>query len=163
MADAPRVVDASPLIVLARIGRLDLLGAAVTLPAAVVSEVLAGREDDPARRAIEAGLFPAGVPVDVPDVIMEWGLGAGESAVLALTRSAPGSEAVLDDAQGRRCARALGIPVIGTLGLVVRAARHGVIPAAAPVVRELRAAALRLDDDLVAEVLRRALGEEWVP
>jgi predicted nucleic acid-binding protein len=160
--DAPRVVDASPLIVLARIGRLELLGTAIVLPAAVVAEVLVGPEDDAARRAIESGRFPPGEFVEVPSVIVEWGLGAGESAVLALTRSRPGSEAVLDDGQGRRCARALGIPVIGTLGLVVRAARQGVIPTAAPVVGELRAAGLRLDDHLVADVLRRALGEEWV-
>ncbi len=65
MPDAPRVVDASPLIVLARIGRLELLGTAIVLPAAVVAEVLVGPEDDAARRAIESGRFPPGEFVEV--------------------------------------------------------------------------------------------------
>ena len=99
----------------------------------------------------------------VPAIIQEWGLGAGESAVLALAMDRQDAVAVLDDTQGRRCARAVGIPVIGTIGLVVRAARAGLLPAASPVLRDLRAAGLWLDDALIAEVLRRALNEDWRP
>lgn len=96
-------------------------------------------------------------------IIQEWGLGAGESAVLALAAGRPGATAVLDDTLGRRCARAIGVPVIGTMGLVVRAARTGTVAAASPILRDLRAAGLWLDDALVADVLRRALNEEWRP
>jgi hypothetical protein len=54
--------------------------------------------------------------------IRRFGLGNGESAVLhfAIERDAT---AVLDDKRARFCATQLGIPVVGTLGLVVRA-RH---------------------------------------
>lgn len=57
MAD-PRVVNASPLVSLAKIGHLDLLsGTATTLVVvrAVADEVLAGPESDPARRVFAGG------------------------------------------------------------------------------------------------------------
>lgn len=163
MDEVTRIADASPIIVLARVDRLDLLGARIIVPKAVAAEIRAGRAEDPARLAVESGRFGAPPDIEIPAEVLEWGLGAGESAVLAFALATPVSEAVLDDAQGRRCARALVVPVVGTLGLVVRAVRLGTLPTAAPVVRALVAAGLRLDDALVADVLRRALGEEWTP
>ncbi|TMB88174.1 MAG: hypothetical protein E6J45_11680 [Chloroflexi bacterium] len=52
------VVNASPLIVLAKAGRLGLTGdlcSAILLPDAVAHELLAGPADDPARLAVLAG------------------------------------------------------------------------------------------------------------
>jgi hypothetical protein len=52
------VVNASPVITLAKAGHLALLtdlAETILLPAAVVGEVLAGPESDPARRALEGG------------------------------------------------------------------------------------------------------------
>jgi predicted nucleic acid-binding protein len=72
-----------------------------------------------------------------------------------------GSLAVLDDAAARKCARTLSVPLIGTLGAVLRAKRLGLIPAAAEVVRALRAAGLRLDDETIRISLQRAVGERW--
>jgi len=73
------VVNASPVITLAKAGHLALLtGLADTifLPTAVVVEVLAGPESDPARRALEGG-WGTRVPVSsMPSVVLEWGLGA---------------------------------------------------------------------------------------
>lgn len=111
MADPVRegrvtIPDASPLIALAKVARLELLGADVLLPRAVADEVLAGPVGDPARLLVESGRFGAYPDVAVPIAVQEWGLGAGESAVLALAMERSGVVAVLDDAQGRRCARA---------------------------------------------------------
>src|SRR3990172_7192648 len=53
-----RVVKASPLITLAKVGRLDLLtrgGQQLVVPTQVADEVLAGPERDPARLAPEGG------------------------------------------------------------------------------------------------------------
>lgn len=53
-----RVVNASPLITLAKVGRLDLLTRGrrqLVVPAQVADEVLAGPERDPARLALEGG------------------------------------------------------------------------------------------------------------
>ncbi len=161
MVDGAWIVDASPLIVLARVGRLDLLGSRVVVPLAVALEVGAGPVDDKARRALEAAAYGTFPHVDVPPIVLEWGLGAGESAVLALALTDPASAAVLDDAQGRRCARALGVQVVGTLGVVVSAVRRRQLPAASPLLREMIAAGFRVDEQLVADVLLRALSETW--
>ena len=85
-------------------------------------------------------------------------LDPGESAVLALAFGDPESEVVLDDQAARRAAARLGIPCVGTLGLVLTAKGLGVISEARPLVEELRQAGLYLDDDFVDEVLRR-IGE----
>src|SRR3954451_745168 len=68
---------------------------------------------------------------------------------------------VLDDAAARRCARSLRIPLIGTLGAILRAKRLGLIASAAEAVVALRAAGLRLDDDTIRISLQRAVGEDW--
>ena len=157
------VVNASPVITLAKIGRLDLLGDAgdVVVPGPVAGEILAGPVSDPARRALEQG-WGWRVEVDhVPVAVLEWGLGAGESSVLAWAISRPPSIAILDDGKARMCARTLGVPLLGTLGVVLRARREGKIPLVAPVLRKLQGAGLRLDERVIRAALKRIAGEEW--
>lgn len=60
-------------------------------------------------------------------------LGPGESEVLALALERPGATVILDDGTGRRCARLLGIPLMGTLGVLVAAKRRGWVRTLAPV------------------------------
>jgi predicted nucleic acid-binding protein len=160
------VVNASPVITLAKAGHLALLtdlADAVLLPDAVVVEVLAGPKSDPARQALEGG-WGTRVPVSsMPAVVLEWGLGAGEAAVIAVVLEGPGRTAVLDDAQGRKCARAPGLPLIGTLGVVLRAKRLGRITSATEVLRHLQQAGLHLDQHTIAVALRQVAGEEWAP
>lgn len=90
----------------------------------------------------------------------EWGLGSGESAVLAVALRERGT-ALLDDAEARRCARVLGIPVLGTLGLVIRAKREGRIRSAAELLRRMIGAGFRLRDDVVDRALRDLAAEDW--
>ena len=159
------VVNASPLIALGSIGRLDLLEGAdrrLIVPAAVATEVLAGPDTDGGQRALAAGWIAERPDVAVRAEVLEWGLGAGESAVLsAVLASTTPALAVLDDGAARRCARALGARVIGTLGIVLRAKIGGRIAAATPVVRALRGAGLYLDDALVRRALLEIVGEKW--
>jgi predicted nucleic acid-binding protein len=77
--------------------------------------------------------------------------------VIATAREMPGAYAVVDDALGRKCALALGVEVIGTVGMVVAAQRRGVIADARAVLLELRRAGMRLSDDVIARALRIAV------
>jgi len=81
-------------------------------------------------------------------------LGPGESEVLTWARHNPGYEAILDDRAARDCAITLGIPVRGTLGVVLLAKREGLIPYVRPVFDELLDAGLRT----APSVLDMALG-----
>ena len=91
---------------------------------------------------------------------MEWGLGPGESGVLTLARSMWGT-AVIDDGAALRAARALGVRLIGTLGLVLRAARLGRIASAAEVLEPLVDVGLRLNNAVVRDALAQVTGEAW--
>ena len=83
------MVNASPLIVLGKLGQLDLLSslcAELVVPAAVVREVCAGPADAPPRRALEAEELDRREPVlAVDSVVAAWDLGAGEAEVLTTT------------------------------------------------------------------------------
>ena len=130
------IVDASPLIVLSRVGRSNLLTRAfdeVWIPESVASEVAAGPEDDPARELLATGFGRIVPTITIPNSIVEWGLGSGESAVLALGHANSGATLVIDDGAGRLCAKGLGLPLLGTLGLIVRARRSGWIESAGAV------------------------------
>jgi hypothetical protein len=159
------VVNASPLISLAKIGRLDLLHAAerdVLIPAAVAKEILAGPTGDPASIALTARDLAEPIPTASRVEVVEWGLGAGETAVLSLALDR-GATAVIDDREARAAARSLGVRLIGTLGVVIRARREGRIPSAASVIADLRRAGLRLDDSLLRQALRQFVDEDWEP
>ena len=158
------VVNASPVITLGKAGHLALLmeiADEILLPEAVVAELLAGPAADPARQAV-AGGWGMRLPVaPVPATVLEWGLGVGETAVLAVALARGDCTAVLDDAAGRKCARTLGIPIIGTLGVVLRAKHQGRIASAARIMQDLLAAGLYLDDAMITNVLQHSAGETW--
>jgi len=138
------VVNASPLIALAKAGRLHVIDDScreLLVPEAVAAEILAGPPSDPARQALEGGWGRTVACPYVPPRLLEWGLGMGETAVLALAAERK-LTAVIDDAAARTCARALGIDVIGTLGLVFRAKKKAIIPSAGDVLKALRIAGL---------------------
>jgi predicted nucleic acid-binding protein len=162
MADC-RIVNASPLITLAKVGQLGLLEEPereLIIPAPVAHEVLRWPAEDPARKALAGGWGGTPVPVEPDADIMEWGLGPGESGVLTLARSMQGV-AVIDDGAARAAARALGVRMTGTLGLVLRAARLGRIASAAEVLEQLVDVGLRLNNAVVRDALAQVTGEAW--
>lgn len=87
---------------------------------------------------------------------MEWGLGRGESEVLAAALGRSDHTVVIDDGAGRRCARALGIPLMGTLGAVVRAKKRGLVPSLGEVFRALKACGFFVDDATLRLILASA-------
>jgi predicted nucleic acid-binding protein len=156
------VADASPLILLDKVGHAALLTKLcdeLALPDAVVREV--GVKPEGERLIAELASIPhvrIEGHIPTPAELEAWDLGPGESQVLALAATRGGSRAVLDDLEARRCGRSLGIPLIGTLGVVLRAKRKALIPAARPVIAQLRAVGLFASSELVDGALRR-LGE----
>ena len=158
----PPVINASPIIHLSRAGHVELLNqlwSRIIVPSTVADEVRAKSRDDVAAQALDhLSCFEIGPAVPIPPLIASWDLGRGESAVLAWAVSHAGSLAIIDDRQGRRCALSLGLPLIGTLAVVLIAKGKGLVPAARPVVEELIAHGMYLSTQVVQEVL--ALAEE---
>ncbi|MEA1051111.1 DUF3368 domain-containing protein [Lamprobacter modestohalophilus] len=155
------VIDASPLILYSRVGRLDLLerlALAIEVPETVIREVLGGiRRDETATAAAawaERFLVPDRL---LPTNVERWTLGPGESQVIG--HCLQGKRwAVLDDQAARRCVRSLGLLMIGSLGIALRAKTHGVISAARPLVYSLVDAGMFATEELLERSLA-AIGE----
>jgi len=157
VADPP-AVNASPLIFLTRAGLLDLLHLAapeIVIPAPVAEEIQRRGSSDPAAQAIASVDWVRVIETPkISPMIQAWDLGPGESAVLSWCFARPGVEAIVDDLAARRCADALGIPVRGTLGLVLLGKRYGRLAAARPILESLRGAGMYLADSVMNRVLR---------
>jgi predicted nucleic acid-binding protein len=59
-------------------------------------------------------------------------LGAGEREALALALATPNALLLLDDGRARRFGQLLGLRMTGTVGVLARATREGLVPRLAP-------------------------------
>jgi len=152
------VADTSPLLHLARIGRLELVPAVagrVTIPRTVWAELVHPGTRPDVVQAIEAADW-----IEVVDdpVAIELGLDPGETAAILLAEKLLADAIIIDERRGRAIAAARGLSVIGTLGIIAGARRKGVLDQASPVVTQLRGDGFWLSDAVVAEFLS-GLGE----
>lgn len=152
------VVNASPLICLGKMGRLDWIGKLATeivIPVGVANEIENGPNDDPARRWLltEGGVHvrPVG---EIESEIVVWDLGRGESEVLSWARRHPNYLAVLDDRAARKCADVLSISVCGTVGVLMRAKQRKLSTHLRPALDAAFAAGLYISPAVRREALR---------
>ena len=157
--DRTAIVNASPLIFLSRGRQTHILrqfAYRILVPEPVAEEIRRKGISDITSQTLENTPWIEEVSAPtVPETILEWGLGPGESAVLALAHGYPDREAIIDDLAGRKCAAFHDIPVRGTLGLVLTAKRRGLIPQAKPVLEILIREGLYLSRHVLEEALKR--------
>lgn len=149
MSAGPVICNSSPLIALEQIGRLELLGALfgeIWIPAAVAREVAASVSLPPciSLRAVTHPLAAA---------VLHVSLGAGESEAITLALQEKARLIILDDRPARRMAEALGLRVIGTLGVLPAAKRKGLVPAIGPLMASLDACHFHIAPELARQVL----------
>ncbi len=162
-----RIVNASPLILLGKIRRLDLLFVdepRVVVPSTTFSEV-APLQVATSLPGWHPGLPPIAVEPDVPipPEVIRHALDPGESMVLAvalhLRAGGDDVEVVLDERRGRRAAAALDLSLVGTAGLVLRAKAEGLL-AGSELVRDvldsLEREGMYLGSELRASILEAA-------
>ncbi len=150
MTDTLIVTDSTVLIGLERIGHLDVLPATfsnVAAPPAVIAEF--GICPDWLR------LVPLRDPSRAEALVLHK-LDLGEREAIALAQEHAGSLLLIDERRGRRYAIAVGLQVVGTAGLLVRAKRTGTIDAVRPVLDALRTSGFRLGDAVYAQALAAA-------
>ena len=122
------VADASPLIAFQQIGQLQLLRTMfgeLTVPPAVAREILPSVP--PAPWIVERRLTQPIAPL-----VLRANLGAGESEALSLAVEIRADLLFVDERAGRRVAAALGVSVVGTLGVLLAAKRTGRSPRYGP-------------------------------
>ena len=134
------VVDSSVLITLAAGEQFPLLRELYTtlyVPPEVWNEVTAIPKPFGTRetqQALDAGWLIVRPPASLGAVRdLPFNLQRGEIEALALAVELADALLLVDDAQGRRAARALGIQYTGTLGVLLRAKAEGNLAALQPV------------------------------
>ena len=146
------VSDSGPLIALERIRQLELLPALfnrILVPPAVKEEFA------PSDRLPEwLQLQPAKQPPRLAS--LQLSLGAGEREALSLSLELRASLLLVDDKAARRAATGLGIPIIGTLGILVSAKRRGLLQRVGPHLDALQRASFYLAPGLYARILKDA-------
>jgi predicted nucleic acid-binding protein len=128
MSSASVISNASPLIALAQIGNLDLLKglfSAVLIPPAVAREIAP-------TVILSTWVSERALAQPIGPQILRTVLGPGESEAISLALEINAQWVILDERPARRFAQALGLPVIGTLGILLASKRRGLLPAVRP-------------------------------
>ena len=126
------VINATPLIALTLLDRLELLHKMfneILVPATVYEEVAVQGAGRPGADAVDRADWLREVSPQAVSTIepMLLGLDAGEMDVLLLAREQRPDWVLIDERLGRRVARAMGLPVKGTLGVLLAAVLAGLL------------------------------------
>lgn len=143
------VVNSTPLIALAIVGRLGLLQAMfdeIVVPVSVYRECVVQGQGKPGAAALEKAHW---IRVQAPQAQSALppsflGLDQGELDTILLAQELQADWVLIDEKLGRKVARALNLPVQGTLGLLLAAYRAGLLTQ-----EEARTAAATLRDSAV--------------
>ncbi len=155
------VADTSPLIALAKLQQLTLLEstfARVHVPLTVLSEATRDLQRPDARLIREFASEHLIVHEDADNDFctqLRQTLDEGEVQALHLARQL-GCGVLMDEQMGRHVAQSYQIPVVGVLGVLLKAKQSGAIPAVAPLINDLLAQEYRLSKALVQKVLQTA-------
>ena len=97
--------------------------------------------------------------VDLTDpdrvVFLSASVDAGEAEAIVLAREL-GLKVILDDLRARRLAHRFELDVIGTLGILVRAKRQGILERLGPLLNQLEDIGFHMTRELKEEALRQA-------
>jgi predicted nucleic acid-binding protein len=79
----------------------------------------------------------------------------GEASAIALAIETPHSVVIIDDYKARKVAERLGIEIIGTIGIIIKAKRQGIIESIKPFLKKIKQTDFRISE----EIEKRALQE----
>ncbi len=79
-------------------------------------------------------------------------LDPGEASVICLASGESDFLMVLDDLKGRKISAALDLNFTGTLGIIIKAKRQGLITKIEPYVEKLIAAGIRISSQVLSEI-----------
>ncbi|RZN32655.1 MAG: DUF3368 domain-containing protein [Methanosarcinales archaeon] len=155
------VCNSTPLIALSRIGKLELLReyfSEVYVPGEVYDEVvtrgegLSGEKEVKSVDWIKVEMVTNEIAVDSLCTTLD----RGESEVIVLARE-KNALLILDDGDGRRIARSLGLKIAGTIGLLLLAAEDGTLDLKRSI-EDLMPAGFRLSKKEYAKIVFGVMG-----
>ncbi len=85
--------------------------------------------------------------------ILELELDKGEASAIALAFENNDALILMDEKKGRRIAKKLGLHVLGTLGVIIKAKEQGLIDSIKAQIDKLQMVNFRISDELVRKIL----------
>jgi predicted nucleic acid-binding protein len=155
------VSDASPINTLIQIGQVDVLPAlfgSVVVPLSVTEEMSHAKTPVLVRAWI--GQPPSWLTVRGPAAPAALGRHRGEQDAIRLAAELRADAILLDEEKPRMQAAALGLTVVGTVGILERAADRGLIADLRAVHARLRQTTFRVTDQLLDSSLARHLSRK---
>jgi predicted nucleic acid-binding protein len=148
----PKVIisDTSCLIILTKIGELDLLRQ-LYKTVTITQDIL-----------LEYGEhLPDWIEVlqakdQYRQQLLEMQIDKGEASAIALALETVDNIVILDDWKARKLAERLGLSVTGTLGVIIRAKNTGLIPSIKPYLEKIRETNFRISEELEQIALKEA-------
>jgi predicted nucleic acid-binding protein len=158
------VSNSGPIIHLSmgrQIGLIPRLFGEVLVPRTVYREVVEDGAGLPGSLELRTATWTRVVDVDRTSFARLAGehLDPGETAAIALSIQERAERLLVDDREARDVAARLGIPVIGTLGILLAGLRVGAISRIAPVLAQMKQQGFWVSPQLERDVLRQA-GED---
>lgn len=160
MPEKPVICNNSPLVALWTLDLLFLLRELYTevlIPEEVQDEFLA--TERPARQeALKNApwIRPVTLTPPLDDTTYPNVIHRGEAAVFDLAKERGARLVILDDKDARGYAKRIGLPVTGTIGILLEAKRSGFIDAIKPLLDQLLKNGVRLAASLVNDTLQEA-------
>jgi predicted nucleic acid-binding protein len=135
------VSNTTPILSLLKIGKLDLLPALygqVTVPEAVYREIMAGYDKEYFTDLRDFDWITVEAIGSVALRQALYDLDDGEAEVIVLAREQSADIVIIDEKNGRRAAKRLGLTLTGTIGVLLTAKERGFITEVAPLLSELQ-------------------------
>lgn len=155
------VSNSGPIIHLSmgrQIGLLPHLFGEVLVPRTVYREVVEDGAGLPGSTELRTATWARVVEVDLASLarLAREHLDPGETAAIALSVQERAERLLVDDREARDVAARLGLPVIGTLGILLAGLRVGALERIAPVLAHMKQRGFWMSPQLERDVLRQA-------
>jgi len=156
------VSNTTPVISLLKISQLDILRelySEIAIPNAVFKEIEAGKNKTYYQDLSRLSWIRI-VEIHNKNALKYFlDLDAGESEAIVLASELDADLLIMDEKPGRFHAKHTGLKVTGTIGVLIKAKKQGLIQALKPSLYELTRKGVWINDNLISEVLKE-VGEQ---
>lgn len=144
------ISDTSCLIILTKIGELDILHKVYGTIITTLDIATEYGETLPEWVEIKTVVDKS------KQQLLEMQIDKGESSAIALALETPNSTIIIDDYKARRIAEKLGISYTGTIGVIIKAKKSGIIHSIKPFIERIKQTDFRLSEDIELHALKES-------
>lgn len=154
------VVNTTPLITLSHVGQLDILKelyGEIIIPEAVYKE-LSVKEESICKKAVDRSvdwIRVENVKNQMAKTMYKTQLHDGEVEVMILSKEIAADIVIIDDANAKKHAKYLGLPVTGTLGVLIKAKQEGYVNELRPILSQMVEEGIYISQSLIDMCLKQ--------